>query len=350
MRTLHEQDIAMNIPHSFKVLSLLLAIASLTQLSGCMAIFGAKDPSLASQSQIPDWVQRPPGDDAVNIYGIGEGRDLEGAKQSALKDVAGKLATHIQSESENRDYLFNGQGSSSFKQKVNTEIKKMKLSNFEVLQASQSGQLIYAMVALPRASFVADKQKTLNELNAQIDAQLKGVEGKNRLVQLQRYHKSIELADQARPLVALIEAADQSQNLRSHIARYRDFAQKEQQLLEKSKIFIKPNASLSAVVHHLKGLLQSQGLQVGDRSGADGILEVKGSMNQAELFSSKTVKIDVDLAMLTPTGQSLSRTKYTLSGSSVSSYDTARQNALSHLDKKLASREALYSLFGADQN
>ena len=340
-------NFTMKFPAWLRFVFLATLYSLLFQLSGCMS--NSVKESSSVDNRMPEWVLRPPGDNVATIYGIGEGRDLESAKQNALKDIAGKLATYIKSESENRDYLINGRGDSTFKQKVNTEIKKMKLSNFEVLQSSQSGHIIYTLVALSRAQFVAGKNDELNELNKQIEGVLQQVGQKNLLVQLQAYSQALALADKARPLIALIQAADLEQDKRRHLADYRTYAQKEQQLLEQSKIYMKPNASMAPVVHHIKGLLQSQGLQVGNRAEADGILEVNGIIQEAEVFSSKSVKIELDLTLSTPTNQTLSRTKYTLTGSSVSSYETGRNNALNVLSKQLGSREALFNLFGANQ-
>ena len=344
-----KNDFISNFLRNRKAVNAISAIILLS-LSGCMASLETKNSSSAYQSQIPSWVKKPLGDNPIIIYGIGEGSDLESAKQSALKDIAGKLETYIHSETENRDYLFNGSTDSHFKQKVNTEIKRMKLSNYEVLQSTQSGERIYMQVALSRALFVSEKITELEELDQQIEALLHHVGQKNRLVQIQRYQQALTLANQAKALIALIQAADNDQDKRGYLTKYRDYAQQKQRLLEQSKIYLVPNVALEPVVHHIKGLLQKQGLQLGSRTDADGILEVAGSIQEAEIFSNKSVKIDMSISVSTSEGQSLSRADYTLTGSSVSNYETSRSQALSKLSEQLDSREKLYKLFGDSEN
>lgn len=325
---------------AFLAHAFLLTIVS--TLSACSTLTGSLG------SAIPDWVLNPPGDNTATIYGVGQGPDLESAKQSGLKDIAGKLSTYIASESENRDYLVNGQASSTFKQRVNTEIQKIKLSSFQVIQGAQSGDLFYTLLALPRAEFVAEKRGELTEINKQIDSKLAGLSSKNALLQLQAYYQSNQLAEQAKPLIALIQAADASQNFDAVLADYREYQQQEQRLLASSNVYVQPNASLGPFVPHLIGILQSHGLQVSKQADADGVIKVSGTLREAELFSSKSVKYEVDVSVATSQGQSLSRQSYRLTGSSVSSYQVSRNRALQQLSESLSGRAAVFSLFSPE--
>lgn len=327
---------------AFLAHAFLLAIASM--LSACSILTGSLG------SAIPDWVLNPPSDNAATIYGVGQGRDLDSAKQSGLKDIAGKLSTYIASESENRDFLANGRGHSTFKQRVNTEIKKMKLSSFQVLKGAQAGDLFYSLVALPRAEFVAEKRSELAEINKQIDSTLAELGHQNALLQLRAYYQSNQLAEQAKPLIALIQAADRTQTFDALLADYRDYQEQEQRLLASSKVYVQPNASLGPFVPHLIGILQSHGLQVSKQAGADGVIKVSGTLREAELFASKSVKYEVDVSVATSQGQSLSRHSYRLTGSSVSSYRVSRNQALQQLSASLSGRDAVFALFSPEQD
>lgn len=323
-------------------------ILSLTILNGCMGNKPKANEYSNTQSNadIPEWVKTPPGDSSVSMYGIGEGYNLESAKQSALKDIAGKLATNVKSESENRDYLYNGMGSSAFQQKVNTQVKDTKLTNYEVLKTTQSQGQYYALIAMSRAAFVKDKLDQLTEVNSKIETELHQVKQKNNLLQLVSYNNAIQLANQARPLIYLIHAADSQQNKQADLKAYRGYEQAEKRLSETTKFFLSSEPSLAPLVHQIKRVLQTNGFQVGSKASADSLLEIRGSIEEADIFSTKSVKINFDVLVKTNTGQLVSSKSYQLTGSSVSTFKAARQSAMNKLTSKLKDKAGVYEMLG----
>ena len=327
---------------------LVTLLLPLILLSGCMSNKPKSNEYSAAQSNgdIPEWVKTPPSDNLISMHGIGEGYNLDSAKQSALKDIAGKLATNVKSESENRDYLYNGMGSSAFQQKINTQIKDTKLTNYEVLKTTQSQGQTYVLIAMSRSAFVKDKLDQLKEINSKIKTELRQVKQKNKLLQLVSYNKAIQLADQARPLIYLIHAADPEQNKQSDLEKYRNYEQTEKRLSETTKFYLSADASLAPLVHQIKRVMQTNGFQVDSRASADSILEIRGTIAEVELFSTKTVKINFDVLVKTKTEQLVSSKSYELSGSSVTSFKAGQQNAMNKLTSKLKDKAGVYEMLG----
>ncbi len=324
-------------------LAFVVALYSIVfQLSGWM--FDSDEDS--DKASLPSWLSKPPADDGQYMYGVGEGDYLEEAKQAALKDIAGKLSTNVSSETENRDYLYNGVGESSFSQKVNTRVKDVKLSGFDVRESVKSANKHYILLAMKRSAFVNDKVNQLNEVNHSIDAELQQVEGKNKLLQLLAYNQANTLAIKGRELVSLIQAADSSQNQQGDLDRYRSFVQKEKSLLEHTKFFLKSDASLKPLVRHLKKIMQTNGFQLTGQKQADSIIELEGVVSEKEIFSSKMVNINFDILAKTNSGQLVSTNSYQLKGSSVSSFDSAKAQAMQQIGKNIANKIDVYRMLG----
>jgi len=334
------------VKRTFHVLVTLLL--PLMLLSGCMSNKPKSNEYSATQANgdIPEWVKTPPGDNLISMHGIGEGYNLDSAKQSALKDIAGKLATNVKSESENRDYLYNGMGSSAFQQKINTQVKDTKLTNYEVLKTIRSQGQTYVLIAMSRSAFVKDKLDQLKEINSKIKSELSEVKQKNKLLQLVSYNKAIQLAIQARPLIYLIHAADSEQNKQGDLEKYRDNEQKEKRLSETTKFFLSSDPSLAPLVDQVKKVLQTNGFQVGSRATADSLLEISGSISENEIFSSKNVKIDFDIQVKTVTGHVISANNYQLTNSSITSYAVAQENALASFRSQIESKSQVYKMLG----
>jgi len=327
---------------------LVTLLLPLILLSGCMSNKPKSNEHSAAQSNgdIPEWVKTPPSDNLISMHGIGEGYNLDSAKQSALKDIAGKLATNVKSESENRDYLYNGMGSSAFQQKINTQIKDTKLTNYEVLKTAQNQGQTYVLIAMSRSAFVKDKLDQLKEINSKIKSELSQVEQKNKLLQLLSYNKAIQLSDQARPLIYLIHAADSEQNKQSDLETYRAYEQKEKHLSESTKFFLSSDPSLAPLVDQIKKVLQTNGFQIGSRASADSLLVISGSITENEIFSSKNVKIDFDVQVKTAAGHVISSNSYQLTNSSMTSYAVAQQNALASFRSQIESKSEVYKMLG----
>ena len=328
---------------------------TLTLITGLTACLANPSKNASSQNQttqhatLPEWVKSPPGDDTDNMYGIGEGYSLDGAKQSALKDIAGKLATHIKSETENRTYLQNNHLDSTYKQRIKTQVKETKLTSYEVLKTAQQAGHYYVIISMSRAAFIKDKQNQLSQITSKIETVLENVEAKNKLIQLVRYNRSIQLSNQARPLIYLINAADPQANLQHYLDGYRQYEQKEKHLSENTRFFLTSNSEFTPLTTQIKKMLQTNGFQVTNRTSADSILEIQGTIAEQDIFSTKSVNINFNVLTKTKSGQLIGNEAYQLYGSSVSNFETSRQLAFGKLVKKLSNKHGIYQMLGLNK-
>ncbi len=326
--------------------TLILVIwAAIAQLTGC-ATTAPDQTQYQTITAIPQWVKTPPRDNAQFLYGIGEGYSLDKAKQSALKDIAGKLATNVKSETENRTSLNNGHTDSSFSQKINTQVEDIKLTDYELLKSSQQQDRIYVLIAMSRDAFIQDKQDQLNDLNTRIAAELKDINSKNKTLQLVGYNNAISLANQARPLLYLLRTTDPLFDGQSNLDTYRQYERKEKQLSASTAFYVTSDPSMTALTQQVKTALQTNGFQLSSQAGTDGIIEIKGSINEAEIFSTKSVKINLNILVKTAAGQLISSKSYLLSGSSVDSYETAQRNAVNTLTRQISDKAGIYLMLG----
>lgn len=326
--------------------TLILVIwAAIAQLTGC-ATTAPDQTQYQTTTSIPQWVKTPPRDNGQFLYGIGEGYSLDKAKQSALKDIAGKLATNVKSETENRTSLNNGLTDSSFSQKINTQVEDIKLTDYELIKSSQQQDRIYVLIAMSRAAFIQDKQDQLKDLNTRIAAELKGIDSKNKTLQLVGYNHVINLANQARPLLYLLRTTDPLFDGQHELDTYRQYEQKEKQLAATTDFYVTSAPAIAALTEQVKTALQSNGFQLNNQTRADGVIEIKGSINKAEIFSTKSVKINLNVLVKTATGQLISSKSYLLTGTSVDSYESAQRNAMNTLTQKIKDKAGIYLMLG----
>jgi len=315
----------------------------LALLSGCASTASTSSVPLLV---IPEWVKTPPADDAEYMYGIGEGYSVKNAQKNALKDIAGKIATNIKSESEDRTLLAGDQLSSSFRERVNTRIDDIKLTNYKVLKTEQKQSQFYILVAMSRAVFITDKQNSLTEINAKIGQLLKGVRGKNQVEQLFAYNNALQLAQQGRRLITLLVTVKPNFDNKKHLAYYQKLATQEAKVARTASFYVEPSRSLNVVAVEIKKALQSKGFNVSTSRKAAGKISLTGNIKEADLFGNKNAVIEFDVVLTTDRGRFLSRKHYRLMGSSTVSYAAAKQRALAVLTNQLKTKADIYSLLG----
>lgn len=328
------------IQNGFKNSALIVTLMVSSLLLGCATKTSPPPP------KIPNWVQNPLGDTANSIYGIGEGFSLESAKKSALRDIAGKLMTKVSSESVGRSSDSDGRSSTSFQQKINTQIEDTKLTNYETVRTVNVNGQYYVLIDMDRQVFIQDNKNALSEIEAKISQELSGISAKNKLLQLVHYNRALTLVDEAKRPLYLIQAVDSQFNAEPYLQRYRQYEQTERTLSQTTQFKIQPAAGMSGIAQQLGNAMKVNGFQVSNRGGYDAIIKIDGSLDKSEAFSMKMVAINFLLTVKTEKNQLVSSKQYNISGSSVSSYAAGEQNALNQIKNKFNTKLDLYGALG----
>lgn len=319
---------------------LLLSLFVFSFLSGCAST------SEQESQNIPQWVQMPQADNLQSIYGIGEGRTLDAAKQSGLKDIASKFSISVASETSNQQSLHNGESDQLFQQRINTQVKDIELTQYELLKTKHSKGLYYVMLSISRPEFIADKRGKLSSIMNSIDIELKNIKRKNKVEQLYRYNKVLLLVDQAEPLLHLLTVVDKNFSSREYIALFKQYVELERQLLANTRFYIHADRNLKSIGSLIDNALQTHGFQIANKANSDGVIDVSGEISQAEIFSSKNVKIDFSVLVKSKRGHVYRKNAYTINGSSVSSYKSAKKGAIQRFANQIKNKSDIYNMFG----
>ncbi|MDA3806405.1 MAG: LPP20 family lipoprotein [Thiomicrorhabdus sp.] len=150
----------------FKSLALVIASTALF-LTGCQQ----SKPIAQSMTQpteiIPAWFISPPKDNAVTLFGLGEGKTKADAIQSALSNLAGKLGTEIQAN----EKLIKTQYTSAYRYNeeinqhiIESTIHKITLNQYQVVELKHFGyQQFLALVSSNKLLLSRSLQQTLDQ-------------------------------------------------------------------------------------------------------------------------------------------------------------------------------------------
>ncbi|QOP41678.1 LPP20 family lipoprotein [Sulfurimonas marina] len=132
-------------------------------LGGCGA---TKEPKIVIKQELPGWYQNPPLSNSATLYAIGEGKNKEEAIANALNYMASTLSISISSSYNAKTTVREGSVSSHegvYKSDISSDVKKIRISNYEVIQAKSLGFRKYAVL------IKSDKQKLFSSLKHEID-------------------------------------------------------------------------------------------------------------------------------------------------------------------------------------
>jgi hypothetical protein len=319
---------------------LLLSLFLFSFLTGCAST------SDQGNLEIPQWVQMPQSDNLQSIYGIGEGATLDSAKQSGLKDIASKFSISVASETSNKQSLHNGESDQLFQQRINTQVKDIELTQYELLKTEHSKGFYYVMLSISRPEFIADKRGKLNSIMNSIDIELKNINRKNKVEQLYRYNKVLLLVDQAEPLLHLLTVVDKNFSSSEYVTLFKQYVELEKQLLTNTHFYIHADRKLNAIASLINNALQTHGFQIANKASSDGVIDVSGEITQTEIFSSKNVKINFSVLVKSNRGQVYRKNAYSINGSSVSSYKSAKKGAVQRFENQIKNKSDIYNMFG----
>lgn len=144
-----------------KLLSFVTVLGLL--LAGCGA---TKEIEPAAKKELPSWYQAPPVSNSMTLYSIGEGKDKKEAIANALNYMASTLSISISStyraKTKVKEGLVNSQ-EGEYNSDISSDVKKIRISNYEVMQAKSLGFKRYAVLIR------SDKHKLFTSLQQELD-------------------------------------------------------------------------------------------------------------------------------------------------------------------------------------
>jgi len=320
---------------------LLLSLLVFSFLTGCA--------STNKQQNLPLWVLEPPVDNSQSIYGIGEGVNLDTAKQSALKKIASNFSINVASNTSIKESVYNDKSDFLFQQNVETSVKNIELTQYELLKTEHANGLYYVMLSISRPEFIVDKQGKLNSIINSIEIELKNISQKNKVEQLYRYNKVLLWIQQAEPLLHLLSVVDGNFNSTKYENLFKHYIESEKHLLATTYFYINSDKKLNSIAALINSSLQTYGFQITNKANADGIIYINGKIHQADVFSTKNVRIDFNILVKSKQEQIYKKSTYTINGSSISSYKSAEEMAINRFSNQIKSKSDIYHMLGFDE-
>lgn len=292
---------------------------------------------------IPSWYVTPQQNDARNLYGAGQGVNLEEATKSALANAASRIMVSISSKSEllveeNRfDY------NEETRQKIDQHIEKIDFSDFIVSKSKKFEETFYVQVQIRRHPFISSQEDKLKFLEKKAYNLDKNLKKKNLIQKRIDLTKIIEIYEEIELNARILKGVGQHVNLAAKLDKLAQFKNKLNSLNHEIEFyFANPPPKIAKIVKHA---LNHEGIPVRQQKHDNSItLRINKSSSSNKIYEAHITKIRVDFEN-SMHGKIIAGNSIEITGSSAISEEESYRSALTSLEEKI-SKEGILEIIG----
>lgn len=298
-------------------------------------------PAVCSYAKdLPAWVTSPPIDTVSSMYGVGEGKDRESAKSAALAAIAGTMMTKVQGSTFVNQRQDQGGYAEQVEQTVQTKVREVALSHYQVIEAEKSGGRWWVLVELDRIALFEDGIAELK----QADRALTSAMGRyDALSLLERYLEEPQIRAQMDETYAALEfvrsAIPEFQGL-EFAERYQDYEDRIARSRQGLSVRIESDALAREFSQRLVNLLARENVRasLGRAESGYATIRINSYREQYEFSRAKQVKLTLLLTTLDERNRQLASVERMEVGESLSSHDSALKQAANRLARECEAR------------
>jgi hypothetical protein len=285
-----------------------------------------------SQLKTPVWVLDPPADTPLELWGVGEGPDLEVARRAALRAVAARLRVSISGSVDRSVSLANQSVYTTEQSRVREEVGETEFVGVSIDRTARHANGVHVLLRIDRRAFLQDTRDRFRAAQQRVQRGLTGLDAQAPLEQVRSLRSvlnEVETGLRLGKLLRTLEASEADQTAIVQLEHTRSLV-----LLApgRLKFSLEHNARDAKVASELAEFLASQGLK--SVSGERGlVLRIKVDTREEILFDNWTCQLQIGLEWLDERGQLIARRQHQVSGLSLANLQQACQEAVSRFGR-----------------
>jgi hypothetical protein len=290
----------------------------------------------AVKQELPVWYQTPPLSNSTTLYAIGEGRDKKEAVANALNYMASTLSVSISSTYRAKTTVKEGSVNSQegeYNSDISSDVKKIRISNYEVLQAKSLGFKRYAVLIR------SDKQKLFRSLQQELDQRISIVNANEKNLDNDPLTKYLFYKEQKKEFEDVPNTLVVMKELQSTFdsSNYLEAVNK----LDKKYRYYLSNVSFS-VSSNVENLgtpiekaLSKKSFHISNNGSMHYKVIVKTTVTKANAYGFTLARAELHIVTQNFKGVNIASNILHLVGQSSQGYDVARQDLVRQLNDKI---------------
>lgn len=306
---------------------------------------GSKEPQVISY---PSWYLNPPQNNGSVLYGLGEGRDINAAKTSALNSIAASLSITVSSEFKKSESTksFNG-NENAYHSALNTikaQVKEIEFNDYQIIQNQITSTRSFVLVEVSRAKLFQNQKEKLERFSTELAAEQKNISRQSSLQKAFMYSNQVQKAQKLNSLALLAKTINTNFNINPYLQQIAKIKEVHNDSLNDTRVYISADKDAKVFIDVLKEGLNKAGIKTVS-SSANASIYLKNSFQTDEIYGFKIAKASLSLSSKDANKKTIATRSIKLSGKSRYDYDKAKANAAQTLAQKIE-QEGIYTLLG----
>lgn len=215
-----------------------------------------------ANDDLPAWVSKPTADTPQFLFGIGSGESFDGAKNSALSDIASKFNVQVEAMYIAQQTISNDRLNNNVKIDTKVKVQPTALTQFQISNTQKNNALYWVEVKLDRVKLARDLTQTWLNLDITLQDKMITLENTHSLQALVSINPLSALVNNARIQLTQIDFAVPSEQIKEHFSRYREYSKKLDEIPRRLDIRLETQNSEHRAISVITNVLLSKGLKL----------------------------------------------------------------------------------------
>ena len=330
-----------------QVKHLFLLVISLIFLSGCGS---SKRMVVAEQKELPSWYVQVPKSTPSDLYAVGTGQNRQDAITDALTQMISTLGVSVSSEFSSRTIVKEGSKESydaTFTRKSKSEVKQVRISNYELVEAENLGYKKYAvLVKSNKKKLFESMKKELEQKFYKIAQREKIALNQNMLYQLNFYRDTLdELSSLENELIIMSELRSDF-DTNKYLDKYNALDKKYATIYKKISFSFESNANAKNLEAPLAKAISEKKLHISSRKGRGHFtIKIISHIERASSYGFTLARSSISIQVKDYKGTVIGSNKLNIVGQSTQGFTIAKQNVAIKLEA-LIKKEGISKILG----
>lgn len=324
-----------------------IAFVFIVLAAGC-----SSKPKLALETEkpLPEWYLNPPANTHELLTGIGAGKTLEDATDSALSNMVSRLGVSIESKFESITSTSQYSYSNKSVEYLKSEVSKIRVSNYELVFTEKiKYNEFVVMVQSHRAQFIKDLTQQVNDKLAAENQKINTARSDNAL---KRYHVAKNSADEVAKLestIMVLSGMEPSFNNEYYQKKIQDHHTLSENARRNIVFVIKTDTKSLKASTPIKNALSQEGFKVHNSQPRDGVLfiNLETHIQHNRSMGFQIAEMFMDLRTSDHQGKLIGSNSVTLTGHATRGFDMAEAAAIEQISEEIK-KQGIAKLLGIE--
>lgn len=292
----------------------------------------ANQPSLETNTsnEIPAWYLNPTANSKVFLYGVGEGKSLQEAKNSALNDMASRLSVTVNSNVNQykQSVSYNnslGSYQKNITENINVAVKAINFTNASIEQSNVVANSFFVLMKVSKQELFNSYKIAFDLSENTINTTLASNKNKPFLEQISTLQTLNDTIEKARSQALILNAINNTFDSNAYLMHYNTIQNNAASLKDQLRIKLSTNLTQKLFANEFIDVLNQDGYKIASTQ-PNVEIQLNSTLNDSMALGWYIVKATTTISVISD-GKIVSNNNISSVGRSSSSKENALVNA-----------------------